>query len=163
MERYRGSALGILWTAVIPLLRLSVYTFVFSILLGGREAIWGLESNFEVGLMIFSGLIIFTVFSDTLGRSPRLIWLNKTYVKHLVFPIEILPVCITGAAVVHSVVGAVILLIMKLIFTGNLEWTSFYLPLVYAPLIPFTVGVSWLFATIGAFWRDMASSNGYCA
>jgi len=36
-DRYRGSALGMLWTIIVPLMRLSVYTFVFSILLGRVE------------------------------------------------------------------------------------------------------------------------------
>ena len=36
--RYRGSVLGFFWTFVNPLLLLGIYTFVFTVLLGGAGA-----------------------------------------------------------------------------------------------------------------------------
>ena len=40
--RYRGSAMGILWSFLNPILMLAVYTFVFSVVFRTR---WGGEDN----------------------------------------------------------------------------------------------------------------------
>lgn len=154
-DRYRGSALGMLWTILVPLLRLSVYTFVFSILLGGRNVIWGLDSNFDVGKMIFCGVIMFSVFSESVGKASRLMWINKSYVKNIVFPLEIIPVTIAGVAVVNSFFGMGVLIFMELLSSGSLHWTLIYLPLVYLPLIFFVIGISWILAALGVFSRDI--------
>ncbi len=69
-DRYRGSALGMLWTIIVPLLRFWVYAVVFAVLLGGRNAVWGLDSNLEVGMMIYCGFIVFNVFAESVGKAP---------------------------------------------------------------------------------------------
>ena len=154
-DRYRGSALGMLWTIIVPLLRLSVYTFVFSILLGGRNVIWGLDSNFDVGKMIFCGVIMFSVFSESVSKASRLMWINKSYVKNIVFPLEIIPVTVAGVAVVNSFFGMGVLIVMELLTSGSLHWTLIYLPLVYLPLVFFVIGISWILAAFGVFSRDI--------
>ncbi len=138
-----------------PLLRLAVYTVVFSFLLGGRSVVWGMESDAGVGLMIFAGLIVFTVFSETLGSAPRLIWSNRSYVKHIPFPIEILPVAMVGASLVQAFFGAGLLMGMTLFFMNGLSVNCLYLPLVFLPLVFFTLGLSWFFSTIGVYWQDI--------
>lgn len=154
-DRYRGSALGMLWTILVPLLRLSVYTLVFSILLGGKKLIWGLDSNFAVGEMIFCGFILFSVFAESVGKAPRLMWANKPYVKNIVFPLEIIPVTAVGVAVVHSLIGLGVLVALELVVNGSLHWTLIYLPLVSLPLIFFVTGISWILACLGVFSRDI--------
>jgi lipopolysaccharide transport system permease protein len=154
-DRYRGSALGLLWTIIVPLIRLSVYTLVFSIPLGGKKIIWGLDSNLAVGKMIFCGFILFNVFSESVGKASRLMWVNKSYVKNIVFPLEIIPVTTVGVAVVHSFIGMGVLIALELITTGSLHWTLIYLPLVYLPLIFFVTGISWMLSAFGVFSRDI--------
>ncbi len=154
-DRYRGSALGMLWTVIVPLLRLSVYTLVFSILLGGKKVVWGLESNFAVGEMIFCGFILFNVFSEAVGKASRLMWINKSYVKNIVFPLEIIPVISMGVAVVHSFIGMMVLVFLEAVFGGGIHWTLIYLPLIYLPLIFFVTGISWILSVLGVFSRDI--------
>ena len=154
-EKYRRTTFGLVWLLLTPLTKLVVYTTVFSYLLGGRNVVWGMDSDVNVGLMIFAGLIIFTVFAETVGSAPRLMWANRSYIKHIPFPVEILPITIAGASLFQAFLGAVVLLVMKYIFMGTLGWSCLYLPLVFIPLIPFAVGLSWLFSTIGVFWQDV--------
>ena len=53
-SRYRGSTLGMLWAVLNPLLMLSIYTFVFSVVFRSR---WGMESGGEgeFALFLYSG------------------------------------------------------------------------------------------------------------
>ena len=65
LGRYRGSYLGLLWSFFSPLLMLSVYTFVFGIVFGTR---WGQAptgSRAEFAVVLFTGLIVFGIFSST--------------------------------------------------------------------------------------------------
>jgi lipopolysaccharide transport system permease protein len=144
-----------LWTIIVPLLRLAVYTLVFSILLGGKKVVWGLDSNFAVGEMIFCGFILFNVFSESVGKASRLMWINKSYVKNIVFPLEIIPVITVGVAVVHTFIGMAVLVFLEAVFGGGIHWTLVYLPLIYLPLIFFVTGISWILAAFGVFSRDI--------
>ena len=54
--RYRGSALGLVWSFLTPLFMLSIYTFVFSVVFKAR---WGAgeESRTQFAIVLFAGLI----------------------------------------------------------------------------------------------------------
>ena len=154
-DRYRGSALGAAWAVLVPLMRISVFTLVFSMLLGGKKAVWNLDSDLAVGKMIFCGFVLFNVFAESIGKSPRLMWSNKTYVKNILFPLEIIPLTINGAAVIQSFIGMGVLILLELFTQGSLPWTICFLPLLYIPLIFFVSGISWILAALGVFNRDI--------
>lgn len=154
-EKYRGSVLGLLWAFIVPLLRLFVYTIVFSILLRGRGLVWGVDSDIDAGKMIFAGVVMFSVFAESISQAPRLMWINRNYVKNVVFPLDILPLSVTGSAVLHSFIGLTILLLVEYVTSGKLLSTIVYLPLVYIPIVPLTAGITWLLAALGVFNRDI--------
>src|ERR1035437_8095846 len=94
--RYRGSTLGMVWSFITPLLMLGVYTYAFGGILHANEAPSDTSaarplSAFEYAVFISAGLIVHLLFSDCLVRSPTLILSNPSYVKKVVFPLEILP------------------------------------------------------------------------
>jgi lipopolysaccharide transport system permease protein len=153
--RYRGSYLGIVWAFITPFLMLIVYTFVFSVIFKARWQRSGAESVVGFALTLFSGLIAFNMFSDCATRAPTLIAGNPNYVKKVVFPLEVLPVSVVASALIHSLISLSIVVIGMLVTSGKLYWTTLYLPLVYLPLIAFTLGVSWLLASLGVFIRDI--------
>ncbi len=43
-------------------------------------------------IVLFMGLITFSVFSETVNAAPRVILSNPNLVKKVVFPLEVLPV-----------------------------------------------------------------------
>jgi lipopolysaccharide transport system permease protein len=159
-ERYRSSYLGILWTLITPLLSLLIYTFVFSVIFKSRWTNVGSGGVTDAALIIFSGIVVFNVFADCVTHAPTLVIRNPNYVKKVVFPLEILPVSALGAALINSSFGLVIVLAGLLMSSGSLHWTLIYLPLVYLPLAAFTLGLSWLLASLGVFIRDIGNFIG---
>jgi len=157
--RYRGSFFGLLWSFFNPVLMLSVYTFVFSIVFKAR---WGQGSDnkFEFALLLFTGLIVFNLVSECLSRAPRLILENINYVKKVIFPLEILTWVILGSALFHAMINLLVLLGFLFLFSPSIPWTTLFLPLVLLPLIPMVVGLSWLLASIGVFFRDLGQIIG---
>mgnify|MGYP003575827140 CR=1 FL=1 len=152
--RYRGSAMGLLWSFFNPILMLAVYTYVFSVVFQAR---WGegSGSKTEFALVLFSGLMVFNLLAECCNRAPALIVGNTGYVKKVVFPLEILPVVSLGAALFHLLVSFVVWLLFYVAFIGMPSPTILLMPLAIAPLILLVLGASWILASLGVYLRDV--------
>jgi lipopolysaccharide transport system permease protein len=153
--RYRGSVLGWSWSLLNPLLMLGVYTFVFSTVFKAR---WpDLEGAGSLGFAInlFTGLIVFNLFSECVSRAPTLVLSQPSYVTKVVFPLEVLSGVAVGAAAFHACTSLLVLAGFKLIATGMIPATALWLPLVWVPLVLGCLGLCWLLSALGVFLRDL--------
>lgn len=157
--RYKGSMLGIFWSFFTPVFMLVVYTFVFSVVFKARWAGGG-GSKSEFALVLFSGLLVFNLFSECVNRAPGLILANTNYVKKIVFPLEILPLVSLGAGLFHAAVSLLAWLIFYVALFGIPPVTIFLLPLVLFPLLLLTLGISWFLASISVYLRDIGQFIG---
>lgn len=159
ISRYRGSMLGLLWSFFTPVLMLVVYTFVFSVVF---QAKWseGQTSKSAFALVLFSGLIIFNLFSECINKAPGTIIANANYVKKVIFPLEILTWVNMGAALFHFFISCVVWLVFYVIEVGIPHLTLLLLPLVLIPLILLTMGLSWFLAALGVYIRDVSQLVG---
>jgi lipopolysaccharide transport system permease protein len=157
--RYRGSFLGLLWSFVNPVLMLTIYTFVFGFVFKAR---WGQgdTDKYEFALVLFTGLIVFNLFSECVGRAPGLILANINYVKKVVFPLEILPWVALGSALFHAGISLLVLLLSLAVLGHDFSWSMLWLPLVLLPFLLLIMGLSWLLASIGVFIRDVGQFIG---
>ncbi|TVQ85344.1 MAG: ABC transporter permease [Chromatiaceae bacterium] len=158
--RYRGSILGLAWSFFNPILMLLVYTFVFSVVFRNR---WGggvADDHVSFAIVLFVGMIIHALFAEVANRAPLLIVHNVSYVKRVVFPLEILPVVAMGAALFHALISLSVLLLAQYLLTGSLSWTLVFFPLLVAPLVIATTGVGWFLAALGVYIRDVAQTIG---
>lgn len=153
--RYQGSLLGWFWSAFNPVFMLMVYTFVFSVVFNARWA-GGSGSKIEFALMLFIGLIVFSFFADSINRAPTLVLSNANYVKKVVFPLEVLPWVVVLNSLFHAAVSLLIWLLAHFLFIGIPPITVVLVPFVFLPLMLFTLGVSWLLASLGVYLRDIA-------
>ena len=158
--RYKGSTMGLLWSFLNPVLMLSVYTFVFSVVFKTR---WGTgdveQSKTLFATLLFSGMIVHGLFAELVNRAPLLIVNNVNYVKKVVFPLETLPGVTLGGAIFHSAVSLLVLLIAFAIFNGFVHWTVVFLPLVLLPLVIVCLGIGWILASLGVFLRDIGQTT----
>jgi lipopolysaccharide transport system permease protein len=152
--RYKGSLLGVLWAVIIPLVMLAVYTFVFSVVFQAR---WGTAGSdrFHFALMLFAGLVVFNVFADCVSRAPCLIVSNVSYVKKVVFPLEILPWVSLGTALFNAGINVLVLMVFALIVGNGIPTTVVLLPIVLIPFLLLVVGISFFLASLGVFVRDL--------
>lgn len=157
--RYRGSVMGLLWSFFNPVLMLAVYTIVFSVVFKAR---WpgGTESKTEFALVLFSGLMVFNLFAECINKAPTLILDNINYVKKVIFPLEILPVVSLGSALLQFGISFIVWVTFYLVFFGAPNPTVLLLPVVMVPLMLMTVGICWLFASLGVFMRDVGQFLG---
>ena len=163
MGRYRGSLMGIGWSLFHPILMLTVYTFVFSTVLHTRwtaPAAGEEPGHAQFAIILFAGLIIHGLFAEVLSRAPGLVPGNANYVKKVVFPLEILPMVTTGAAVFHAAISLGVLLVAFFLSHGYVNWTAALIPLILLPLVVLTLGLAWLLASLGTFLRDVGQAVG---
>ncbi|HEU4328964.1 MAG TPA: ABC transporter permease [Roseiflexaceae bacterium] len=153
--RYRGSYLGLIWSFINPLILLLIYTFVFGVVFQSRWPQARSESLAEFALVLFCGLIPFNLFSECVSRAPSIIIGVPNYVKKVVFPLEILAVSSLGTGLFHALITLSVLLAVNLVVSGVVQWTLVLLPLVLLPLIFLSLGLGWLFASLGVFLRDI--------
>lgn len=159
LGRYRGSVLGVLWSFFNPVFMLAVYTFVFSVVFKARWS-GGSDSKTEFALILFAGLMVFSLFAECINRAPALIVSNANYVKKVVYPLEILPWVSLGAAMFHALISLGVWMLAYLIFFGIPHLTALYLPLVVMPLVLVIMGLSWGLASLGVYLRDIAQFIG---
>jgi lipopolysaccharide transport system permease protein len=151
--RYKGSFLGILWSFLVPLMMLGVYTLVFGVI---YKSPWGSStSKIEFVLNLFCGLIMFNVFAEAVQRAPVLILANPNYVKRVVFPLQVLPTAAVGSSLINLGFGLAILLPAACVAHHGISKTIWMFPLALVPLIALTLGLSWILAALGVFVRDL--------
>jgi lipopolysaccharide transport system permease protein len=155
IARYKGSYLGLLWSFITPVFMLLIYTYFFGFVMKARWA-GGSDNKVEFALLLFCGLIVFGIFSEVLTRSPSLIITNSNYVKKVVFPIEIFPIVAMGSALFQALINLFILVLGTGFLLGTFNWTLIFLPLVLIPVVLLTLGLGWIFASLGVFFRDIS-------
>ncbi len=160
LGRYRGSAMGLAWSFLNPVLMLIVYTFVFSVVFKARWNVSGEENKAVFAIILFVGMIVHGLFAECVNRAPGIIISNVNYVKKVVFPLEILPWVIMGSALFHSIVSIVVLLLVQFVISGIFPWTCVFFPLVLLPLILAGMGCVWFLAALGVFVRDVGQITG---
>jgi lipopolysaccharide transport system permease protein len=105
-------------------------------------------------------MIVLNLFNEVINRAPGLILGNVSYVKKVVFPLDILPVITMGAALFHGVVSLFVLLLAIVMFNGYLHPTVVFIPLILLPMVIFIMGLAWMLASLGVFLRDIGQTVG---
>ncbi|ENM5859943.1 ABC transporter permease, partial [Vibrio mimicus] len=156
---YKSGALGLAWAMINPLLMLGLYSFVFVAVFKMR---WGVNdtSGHNFVLLLFTGILVHGLFSEFVVRAPNLITSNPSYVKKVVFPLELIPLTPILGAIVNFCLGLTLVLIMQ--FWINEEFSLYVLliPIIILPFIILLIGVSYIFSSLGVYFRDLSQISG---
>ena len=154
LGRYKGSALGIAWAVLTPVVMIAIFTFIFAGMFGARFGVN--HSHWDYALYLFCGLLPWSMFQESVQQSANTIVVNSNLVKRVVFPLEALPAAQVFAALGNQLFATVALLIATIIVRQRLELTAVWLPVLLIPQILFALGAAWLVASLGVFLRDIA-------
>lgn len=155
-QRYKGSVLGMLWSFIVPVLMLVIYTFVFSEVFQAR---WDIDTSdkYQFALVLFCGLSAFNMAGEVMNRSAVLIASNANYVKKVIFPLEILPVVITLSALFNCAVCYIILITAKLVLYRNVSPTLYMVFPALAPLVIMVLGLGLFLSALSVFLKDVGN------
>lgn len=159
-SKYKGTTLGVVWNFLQPLVLLLVYTYAFGMLFQSRwlETSAGnlADMKFSYSIVVFCGMTVYNIFSEVVTMSPNLFVSNPNYIKKIVFPLEILPMAQVITSLISNLIWFLILFIGAVIFAGSLSWTMLLLPVVLFPYVLMLTGISFMLASLGVFFRDLA-------
>lgn len=161
LGRYRGANFGLLWALISPFLMLAVYTLAFGSILKSK---WpGVSEGQSFALILFIGLIIHAFLAECIIQAPRLVAGNPSYVKKVVFPLEVLPWPMIASALFHLLMNLLAYVVLAVVFGQALSWTLFLFPLVIVPLVVLMLGLAWMLSALGVYFRDINQITGVVA
>jgi ABC-type polysaccharide/polyol phosphate export permease len=148
--KYRGSALGVLWTIANPVLLMGVYLLVFSVVLGAR---FGKVDHYA--LFLLSGLAVWTFFAAALQSSTRSMLDNANLIRKTRFPRQLVPLSVVGAHLVSFAVMLVLLLALNFAVLPRVratEWLAIPLAACFVALVG---GLALAAASLNVLFRDV--------
>jgi lipopolysaccharide transport system permease protein len=147
--RYKGSALGIVWSLVYPLVMVGVYTLVFSVL-------WRSAGNIpHYPLFVLSGLAVWGFFQAAVQLGTSSLIGNADLIKKVWFPRELIPAAAVLAQTTAAAVMLAILIPADLIVVPETAKTLALAFPILAALICLALGLAWLLSILNVFFRDV--------
>ncbi len=161
LTRYSHTLLGVAWSLLNPLAMLLVYSFVFGVVFQVRFGRATPAGEVPYGIVLFSGLLAHMFLAETLNRAQGVVLENANYVKRVIFPLEVLPVGVAAANLVHAGVALLVLLAAILATGHSIPPTALLLPAVWAPFAAMVLGLAMFVASLGVFVRDIGQVLGF--
>jgi ABC-type polysaccharide/polyol phosphate export permease len=148
--KYRGSALGVLWTVANPIMLMGVYLLVFGV-------VW--KTRFTTGghypLFLLAGLAVWTFFAAALQSSSRSMLDNANLIRKTRFPRQLVPLSVVGAHLVSFAAMLVLLLVVNAIALPRARATELLaLPLAVL-VVALVSGLALAIASLNVLFRDV--------
>ncbi len=145
--KYKNSVLGFLWSLLNPVLYLVVFSLVFQEILRTQIP--------RFAIFLLAGLLVWNFFSTSLASGALSIVANASIVQKVWFPREILPLASVGAAMVHFLLQALVLVGALLLFRQEPDWEALaLLPLSLLALTLLAVAAALALAVLNVHYRD---------
>ena len=148
--KYRGSALGILWTVANPVLLMGVYLLVFGVIWVSPFASGG-----KYWLFLLAGLAPWTFFAAALQSSTRSMLDNANLIRKTRFPRQLVPLSVVAAHLVSFGVMLALLLVVSFIALPRAratEWLAIPLAVLFVGLVS---GLGLMVAALNVLFRDV--------
>jgi len=146
--RYKGSALGFLWTFLNPLFQMLVYTLVFSVIMRAPYE--------KYYLYLFVGLIPWLFFSGSVVAGAGCIWAQKDMVNKIYFPREVLPIAHVTCQLVNMLLSFVVVFGVIIVTGHGINPIALlYLPIIVLVEYLFALGITMLVSAVTVFLRDV--------
>jgi len=148
-QKYRGSALGVLWYVINPLILMAAYGVMFGVLL---KAV----SIDDYLLFLLVGLTVWVFFASSLLTAATSLLEQGSVVGKMRFPRETVPAASVAVQLVTFGVLLAFVAPIAVAVRGTLDPALLLLPLVCACLFAFVLGLAMVVAILHAYFRDVA-------
>jgi lipopolysaccharide transport system permease protein len=145
--RYRGSALGFLWTFLNPTLLMLVYAVVFGVYM--RQEI----PNYTY--FMFVGLLPWIWFATSVGGGASAISDRRDLLTKVRFPAQVLPATVVFTNLCNYLLSLPLMLALGFFFQHTPTWHAVAFPLVLLVQLMFTLALSYLISALNVAFRDL--------
>ncbi len=148
-QKYRGSALGVLWYLINPLVLMGAYYLMFGI-------IFDQASEPDYPLFLLVGLVVWVFFNQAVVSAAPSLLEQGALVRKARFPREIIPASVVTVQLVTFLALIALLAPVTIAIRGTLDLALLLLPLVLACLFAFILGIALAVSILHAYFRDVA-------
>lgn len=152
-SRYTGSFMGFFWAVLHPLTMVLTYSFIFSYIFKARLGPEAGTTNFT--LWLFCGMMPWLFFAESVQTSNNILLANSSLITKTLFPSELFPLSVILSNLVNQAIILSIILILIFVVVGKLTLFILFLPLYVVILSFFSLGLSWIAASLNLFVRDV--------
>jgi ABC-type polysaccharide/polyol phosphate export permease len=146
--KYRGSALGFLWSLANPLAMLVVYSVAFTYIIDIRRP--------RFVLFLFVGLLAWTFFASTISMATTTIAEAGGLLKSVRFPRTVMPMAtVLFNLAQYLMTFAVLLPVMLFVYGVGPAAPMLAYPMVLLLLVLLTSGLALIVATANVYYRDV--------
>jgi lipopolysaccharide transport system permease protein len=153
-DRFLGSALGLIWAILSPLMLLGIFCFVFSYVFPGRLP--GREGTLPFLIWLISGYGPWLSISEGLSSATTSVVGNAGIVKNIAFKSELLPISGALMGLVPLVVAFVLAVALSLGAGTTPRAALLILPVVIVLHFMFISGLGLFLSALNVFVRDTA-------
>jgi lipopolysaccharide transport system permease protein len=145
--RYRGSALGFLWTFVNPLLLMAVYGLVFGIIQKNNIP--------HYTYFIFVGLLPWLWFATSVGLGSSTISDRRDLLTKVRFPAQVLPTTVVATNLINYLLSLPLMVGLGGLVGIWPDLHSLAFPLVMGVQLIFTLAVTFIVSALNVRFRDL--------
>jgi lipopolysaccharide transport system permease protein len=154
--KYKGSALGFLWSFLNPLILMTLYWIIFTKLAPDmkREIPEMNGRAINYGLFLIAGMWPWMTFQGAVAKSAPTFILNDALIKKVYFPREVLPIATVLSEFVNFLFGFAIFFIILVITRFEPALSFIWFIPIFIALFCFTLGCSLIVSVMDVFYRD---------
>jgi lipopolysaccharide transport system permease protein len=147
--KYKQTTLGFLWAVLQPLIMMLIFTLFFG------QALQVPSQDLPYPVFVFSGLLLWNIFSTGLTASAYSMVNNAQIIKKIYFPRLIIPVSSVLVAVFDFLMAFLLFSVLLLYYQQPVAWTAFiYWPLASVLCVIATMGPGNMLAALNVKYRD---------
>jgi len=154
-SKFKGSTLGWVWSLVVPLATLAIYTAVFSTIMRVPAPPMGDRSTGIFVLWFAIGLTAWSFFASSINGGISGLIGTGALLKKIYFPAYAPVLGSIVSTGVQSLIELSLVLVALLAF-ANVGWTWLLLPFVVLIFVVFTTSLTTALAILNVYVRDMA-------
>ncbi|MDQ3849593.1 MAG: ABC transporter permease [Actinomycetota bacterium] len=148
-QKYKGSALGVLWYLLNPLVLMGAYWFMFG-------KVFPLDKIEDFPLFLMVGLAVWVFFSQSLLSAAPSLLDQGALIRKARFPREAIPASVVTVQLVTFLIVLALVALVTFVLRGTLDLPLLELPLILACLYAFVLGLSLAVSVLHAYFRDVA-------
>jgi len=148
---YAGTIFGIAWVVLGPILLLTLYSVIYAVIFKVRVPDF---TAAEYILNLFSGLVPFLAFAQSLSASSSVLKKEKKLLFIANYPAEFVPTKAVFVAYSMLVVGVIMTFIGDAIWS-TVTWTWLLVPVVVFFQVLFSIGVGFFLSLLSIVIKDI--------
>jgi ABC-type polysaccharide/polyol phosphate export permease len=153
-DRFLGSALGLVWAVLAPLMLMGIFCFVFTFVFPSRLP--GRNGALPFVIWLISGYAPWLGLSEGLSAATGSVVSNAGIVKNIAFKSELLPVVGAMLGLVPLVVGLGLIIPLQLVSGEGFSFWWLIMPVAVLLQLAFVSGLGLFLAALNVFVRDTA-------